>query len=136
MSKIARTNEHLKIALEDMNVENRTDGCCKQYFNDSVGRTYTTFNGYGNSVGYFNGDSVGYNFRSGNAITLGDGNSRGKVALHYFDLLTVDCMSKVDPIRLDPLTFSVQGVNKTWDEVWDLSTEEEKLVLIQWMNIR
>jgi hypothetical protein len=45
--------------------------------------------------------------------------------------------SIVDPLFLHPLRFlTKENVIVSWDDAWELATEEERAVLIQWMNLR
>jgi hypothetical protein len=83
-------------------------------------------NGNGNCYGYADGSS----FSNMHCDDCSSGNSWAPGWGHdYFS-------SIVDPSSLTPLTFVSEYELNTWDEAWEIATEEEKMVLIQWIGLR
>ncbi len=67
-------------------------------------------------------------FTKSTGVSQGTGNSYRTSA----SLIT----SAADPVGLTPLRFRPNASTLEWDEAWDRATEEEKQVLILWMQLK
>ncbi len=81
---------------------------------------------------YRNGESDASDFSDGDCWSNGESSG----LTHSCFLRISGLIQLVDPINLEPLTFFVRGFSKTWDEVWEMANQDEKLILIQLMCLK
>jgi hypothetical protein len=97
-------------------------------------------NGDGTFDSYSDGDSYGHGYGYGSGCGNGDGGIDGLAdgcGNGYGTMCRKYITSVSDPVCLSPLQFLTKEKGIViWDEAWKLATEEEKLVLIQWMNLK
>jgi hypothetical protein len=76
--------------------------------------------------------SDGSSFGSDDSCIYSDGDSNGGGVSYSF------ITSIVDPTVLSPLLFFLKEKETeiTWDDAWNIATEDEKMILIQLMQLR
>jgi hypothetical protein len=76
---------------------------------------------------------------SGNSFSYGDANGISQESGASFGYLRFRTWitSMVDATHIDrPVTFVHNCTPISWDDAWEIATEEEKLILIQWMQLK
>jgi hypothetical protein len=85
------------------------------------------YNSRGNCYGYFDGTSLGRQ-----ESCRDDGSSFSELPT----VISEDVNSVVDPVCILPLKFFIDRETRDWDDAWSVATEDEKLILIQWMQLK
>jgi hypothetical protein len=89
---------------------------------------FSIANGY---TSYYTGGSCGFNTSDGSCGALGWSSGEG------FDEENNRRTSLVDAVNIiTPIEFFYGETTISWDEAWELATEEEKLILIQLMQFK
>jgi hypothetical protein len=80
-------------------------------------------------IGCYDGNCYSTGFSDGQSYSSG----RSSSFVRWLIYVTSIC----DPIEIEGcLLFTDGGRHLSWDSAWKIATKKEKLVLIQWMNLR